>query len=67
MSEARSSGAQMLILSSIVATDMAQIAFESLKGVVDFDFEAQAVSVEQSCQDILRIVGRLNTFDPDKC
>ncbi|KAF3032464.1 hypothetical protein E8E12_002698 [Didymella heteroderae] len=40
----------------IVATDMAQIAFESLKGVVEFDFEAQAVSVEQSCQDILRIV-----------
>jgi hypothetical protein len=52
-----SSGMQMLILSSIVATDMARIAFEGLKGVVDFDFEGQAVSVEQSCQDILGIVG----------
>lgn len=53
----RPGGVKTLIVSSIVATDMAQIAFESLKGIVDFDFEAQAMSVEQSCRDILRISG----------
>lgn len=52
-----SGGVQTLILYSIVATDMTRIAFEGLKGVVDFDFEGQTVPVEQSCQDILRIVG----------
>jgi hypothetical protein len=46
----------MLMVSSIVATDMAQIAFDSLKGKIDFDFAGQAVSVEQSCQNILEIV-----------
>lgn len=53
----RSATAESVQKSRIVATDMTQIAFESLKGVVDIDFEAQAMSVEQSCQDILRIVG----------
>lgn len=52
----------MLTFSSIVATDMAQIAFDSLKaqgGDIDFDFAAQAVSVEQSCRDILQVVSTL--------
>ncbi|KAJ4398041.1 hypothetical protein N0V91_010506 [Didymella pomorum] len=51
-----SSGAPSKFMYIIVATDMAQIAFDSLKGKIDFDFAGQAVSVEQSCQNILEIV-----------
>ncbi|KAF3034349.1 hypothetical protein E8E11_001734 [Didymella keratinophila] len=40
----------------IVTTDVAQIAFNSVKDKIDFDFAGQAVSVEQSCQDVLKIV-----------
>jgi hypothetical protein len=53
----------MLTFSSIVATDEARIAFDSAKaqGDIDFDLTTQAVSIEQSCQDILRVVSK----DPD--
>lgn len=51
----------MLTCSSMVATEMAKLAFESLKPK-GIDLAPLAVSVEQSCQDILRVASQSRTL-----
>lgn len=42
--------------SSVAAKEMTRMASDSLEDQIDFDCAAQAVSIGQSCQNVLKIV-----------